>query len=121
MNPQTSRLYLEDIQQAIEKIERYITGFTYETFQEDEMAVDAVIRNVEIIGEAARNIPDDLRERYPEIPWKQIVGLRHIVAHKYFNVDLEIIWRITTENLPKTKSEILSMLADFDITSNTLT
>jgi uncharacterized protein with HEPN domain len=110
MKTSSSRLFLEDIQQAMDKVERYVSGLTYETFTANEMVVDAVIRNIEIIGEAARNIPDDLREKYPEIPWKQIVGLRHIVAHRYFNIDLDIIWKIVTENLPETKSAILSML-----------
>lgn len=114
MKTPSSRLFIEDIHQAMEKIERYIKGLTFEMFAENEMAVDAVLRNLEIIGEAARNIPENLRTRYAKIPWKRMVGLRHIVAHRYFNVDLDIVWQIITENLPETKSEILVIMKALD-------
>lgn len=71
-----------------------------ERFAEDDRTVDAVVRNLEILGETARQIPPDIRERYPEIPWRRVIGLRNIVVHEYFDVDVAIIWTIVQENLP---------------------
>jgi len=73
------------------------------------MIVDAVIRNLEIIGEAAKNIPNEICEQYTEIPWKKMIGLRNIATHAYFGIDLEIIWEIITKNLPETKGQIKKM------------
>jgi uncharacterized protein with HEPN domain len=98
--------------QAITKIERFTHGLTYENFEQNELVVDAVLRNLEIIGEAASNISDDVRLNYPNIPWKRMVGLRNIVIHAYFNVDLNIVWQIIQVNLPATKSHIEAMLDD---------
>ncbi|MEA2054623.1 MAG: DUF86 domain-containing protein [Candidatus Thermoplasmatota archaeon] len=103
-------IFIEDILEAMDKIGRYIEGSTYETFVGNEMVIDAVIRNLEIIGEAAKNIPDDAKEKYPDIPWKRMIGLRNITIHEYFGVDLSIIWKIITENLPETRSMIKTML-----------
>ena len=91
MKRRTYQLFVEDIVEAMDKIERYIKGLTYETFVENEMVVDAVLRNLEIIGEASGNIPEDTREKYSDIPWRRIIGLRNIAIHKYFGVDLAII------------------------------
>ena len=71
--------------------------------------MDAVIRNLEIIGEAAKNIPMRIRDKYPEVPWKRMIGLRNIVVHEYFGIDTHIIWRIAIYNIPETKPSILSM------------
>jgi len=106
----TYKMYVEDILESMNKIERYIHDLTYETFEKNDMVVDAVIRNLEIIGEASKNIPENEREKYPDIPWKKMVGLRNIAIHEYFGVDLTIIWEIITRNLPETRSEIESML-----------
>ncbi len=83
---------------------------TYEDFENDERTVDAVIRNLEIIGEAARNIPLELRDKYSDIPWRRIVGLRNVVIHDYFGVDLEIIWEIITKDLLDLKEKIKGIL-----------
>ena len=103
-------IYLEDMLEAMNKIERYIKDVDYEKFIQDEMMVDAVLNNVTIIGEAGTNIPEHVRGKYQEVPWKRIIGLRNIVVHKYFGVDLEIIWKIINENLPDTKPLIEKML-----------
>lgn len=92
MSQRSSRIFLEDIIQSADKIRHYTNGLEYDDFVRNEMVADAVLRNLEIIGEAAGNIPDDIRSRYPHIPWRRIVGLRNIVIHAYFNVDLNIIW-----------------------------
>lgn len=110
MTKRNYKMFIEDILESIEKIESYIKGLNYEKFTSKGMTVDAVIRNLEIIGEASRNIPDEMRERNPEIPWKKMVGLRNIATHAYFGVDLEIIWEIITKNLPETKNQIRKTL-----------
>ncbi len=107
-------LFVEDILEAMNKIERYLKGTTYETFAGSEMVVDAVIRNLEIIGEAARNISADAKGKYADIPWKRMIGLRNIVIHEYFGVDLSIIWEIVTRNLPQTKPQLIVMLKGLD-------
>jgi uncharacterized protein with HEPN domain len=76
------------------------------------LTVDAVIRNLEIIGEASKNIPPDIRSGYPDIPWGRMMGLRNIVSHKYFGIDLSIIWQIVTVNLLETKPLIERMIED---------
>jgi uncharacterized protein with HEPN domain len=76
---------------AISKVERFTAGLDYERFESNEMVIDAVVRNLEVIGEAARNIPPDLRARYTEIEWPRIIGFRNIAIHAYFVVDLQIV------------------------------
>jgi uncharacterized protein with HEPN domain len=110
MKRKTNRVFVEDILESMNKIERYIKGLTYELFLKNEMVVDAVIRNLEIIGEASKNIPEDIREKYPNIPWRRMVGLRNIALHEYFGIDLGIIWEIITKNLPETKPKIKMLL-----------
>lgn len=114
MRRRTYQLFVEDILEAMDKIERYIKGLTYEMFVKNEMVIDAVLRNLEIIGEASGNIPEDTREKYLDIPWRRMIGLRNIAIHKYFGVDLGIIWEIITRNLPETKPKVTAMLKSFD-------
>lgn len=76
-------VFVDDIMESVESIEEYIQGHTFETFQTNKMLFDAVIRNLEVIGEASKNIPDDIRERYEDIPWQRMVGLRNILIHEY--------------------------------------
>ncbi len=83
---------------------------TYEDFENNERTVDAVLRNLEIIGEAARNIPSELRDKYSDIPWRRIVGLRNVVIHQYFGVDIENIWEIITNDLSDLKEKVKSIL-----------
>ena len=75
----------------MDKIERYVKSLSFEEFAPNDLIIDAVLRNLEIIGEASRNIPDVIREKFTDIPWKRMTGLRNIVIHKYFSVDLSII------------------------------
>jgi len=104
------KLYVEDILQSMDRIERYTRGQTFERFRRSEMVADAVIRNLEIIGEAARSIPQEVRQRHPDIPWTRMIGLRNIAIHEYFGVDLGIIWEIVRRNLPETRSKIVALL-----------
>jgi|WetSurMetagenome_2_1015567.scaffolds.fasta_scaffold1050411_1 uncharacterized protein with HEPN domain len=100
------RLYLEEIVESMDKIERYMEGQSFDHFIQDEKLIDAVERNLEKIGEAASCLPDDLRNKYPEVPWKSMIGLRNIVIHHYFGVDREIIYQISIRNIPETKPKI---------------
>lgn len=102
-------LYLNDILESIEKILEYTEGIDFDEFCENSMVFDAVIRNFEIIGEAARNIPDNLRSKYPHIPWADMVGMRNILIHGYFGVDYSIVWN-TIGLLSKLKAEIAHIL-----------
>lgn len=112
MVKRTYRLYLNDIIQAMNKIEKYSQGLDYDSFVSNDMVIDAVLRNIEVIGEAAAQIPETLKQQYSHIPWKKIIGLRNIVIHEYFGVDLDNIWKIVTENIPDTKPHLVKMLED---------
>ena len=91
---------VHDILTAIEKIQRYTAGFSAEAFANDEKTVDAVVRNLMIIGEAAQHIPTDIQGRIPAIPWADMRGMRHRIVHDYLGVDRTIVWRTVTEDLP---------------------
>lgn len=103
-------MYLLDIQTAMLRIEEYIQGLSYSSFVKDYKTVDAVIRNFEVIGEASKNLPDSIKERYPEIPWSEMYLLRNKVSHEYFGIDYEIIWDIAFNYLPSNKLYIDSVI-----------
>jgi len=92
-------LRVNDILACIEKIQRYTAGLTLDQFRSDQMIVDAVIRNFEIIGEAAGSIPETIQEKYPELAWLEMRGMRNIMIHEYFGVSLPIIWHTITYDL----------------------
>jgi len=106
MSRRSSPLLVEDIWEAVEKIERYVSGMDHDAFVADEKTIDSVVRNLEIIGEAANRLPQNFRRQYPEINWPQIIGLRHRIVHDYFNIDIEIVWHIIHTDLPVFKSRI---------------
>ena len=92
-------LYLTDIIRAISKIQQYTSGMTYDDLLADDKTFDAVIHNLQIIGEATKQIPEAIRQKYPQIEWRKIAGLRDIIAHAYFNVNPKIVWNILTTKL----------------------
>lgn len=104
-------LLLDDIMLAIGRIGQYIQNVSFDVFSQDQKTVDAVVRNLEIIGEAANRLPDDFKEKYSEIEWYKIVGLRHRIVHDYFGIDLEIIWQILQKDLPAFR-DALSQIID---------
>lgn len=93
------KLRVTDILSCIEKIQSYTAGMSYEQFRQDERTIDAVVRNFEIIGEAAGYIPETIQEKYPELVWLEMRGMRNIMIHEYFGVSLPIIWRTITHDL----------------------
>ena len=109
-----SRLYLDDIFDAIEKIEDYVEGLSFEEFSADSKTVDAIVRNFEIIGEATKRIPLETKEKYPQIPWKMMAGTRDKLIHEYFGVNLQTLWKAVKEDLPPVKRAITSLLANMD-------
>ena len=104
--PRDFEVYLEDILQAIAKTRSYVAGETRVSLAQDSMRIDAVIRNLEIIGEAAKMIPESIRIEYPNVEWKKIAGLRDILAHHYFEVDLDIVWDIVQNKLPELERDL---------------
>lgn len=110
--PRDYRVYADDIIGAIEKIQRFTVGLDRETFSQDEKTFDAVIRNLEVIGEAIKKIPEDVRMRYPLVEWKKIAGVRDILVHEYFGIDVEIVWDILQQKLSPLESQMRQILAD---------
>jgi len=106
------RLYLEDILEAIQKIDSYLHGISFAQFNEDNMRIDAVVRNLEIIGEATKHIPPTMREKYPEIEWRKIAGMRDVMAHGYFAVNLNIVWDVVQHKLPDLKDHVVMLLRE---------
>ena len=99
-------VYIEDIQESISKIEEYTKAVSRDDFLSNTQVQDAVLRRLEIMGEAVKNIPDEFKNRYPEIPWKKIAGMRDVLIHAYFGVNLDRVWKIIEENIPHLKSEM---------------
>lgn len=94
--------YIEDIAEQIRKIEKFTAKITtVEDFRENEMAVYACIRALEIMGEAVKHVPDDFRQKYPQIPWRKIAGIRDVLIHAYFGVDVRVIWQTINISLPE--------------------
>ena len=106
-------LYLDDMLLSIQHIEEYIKDIDYPAFKKNYMIVDAVIRNFEIIGEAANNIPQHIKDKYPDLPWKKMYGLRNLISHEYFTIDYELIWEIATKDLPKNKATLINIISAF--------
>ena len=105
-------LYLQDVVVAADRVVSYVEGITRSKFQADQMRIDAVVRNLQIIGEAVKKIPDSIREGYPTVAWQEIAGLRNRVTHVYFEVDINIIWDVVQFELPMLKIQIQQILEE---------
>jgi len=112
MSKRPDRLLTEDILESISKIKRYTEGLDKSSFSEDEMIVDAVVRNFEIIGEAANRISEQVKTENPDVEWRRIIGLRNRIVHEYFGIDINILWTIIENNLDDLKQQIEYL--DFD-------
>ncbi|MEE8386628.1 MAG: DUF86 domain-containing protein [Dehalococcoidia bacterium] len=110
--PRDYKVYLEDVLQAITRVRRYTSGMSLETFSDDDKTVDAVVRNLEIIGEAVKKIPEQVRTGHPAVDWKKIAGLRDILIHAYFGVDVEIVWDVVRNGLPGLEQQVQAILLE---------
>jgi uncharacterized protein with HEPN domain len=104
------KLFIEDILEFIRLIKNYVENMGFDDFKNDRKTIDAVVRNFEIIGEASRFIPDDIKEKYENVDWKGIVGLRNRIAHEYFDISLRIVWHIVMEELPTLEDQMKEIL-----------
>ncbi len=102
-------LLVEDMLASVRKIEVYIAGLDHAAFLADEKTIDAVVRNLEVLGEAAKQLPEDFTSRHTSIPWNQIAGLRNRIVHDYFGLDLEIIWQIVHRDLQPLKALLAAL------------
>lgn len=108
----TYDIYLQDIVEAINRIESYVRDTTRSQFKTDRMRFDAVVRNLEVTGEAVKRVPDSIRENYPSVAWRKIAGLRDRLIHAYFDIDIDIIWDVVQSELPILKNEIQRILGE---------
>lgn len=112
MTPRQIVDYLHDILDAISAAQQFTTGMSFEEFEADQKTIFAVTRAIEIVGEATKSIPPELRANYPQIPWKSIAGMRDKVIHQYFGVKLRVLWDTVQQDLPTLQPVIAQMLND---------
>jgi len=105
-----TKVYLNDIYECILKIEEYLEGFSEERFYEDYEKQDSVLRRLEIIGEAVEQLPDEVKEKYPKIPWKDIAGTRDVLIHEYSGVNMRRIWKTVSKDIPELKKNVEKIL-----------
>jgi uncharacterized protein with HEPN domain len=110
MSEKSPRVYLEDILTSISRVEEYTKNLSFENFNKDQKTIDAVIRNLEVIGEAARNIPEEFSEKYSDLPWREMVVMRNKVIHEYFGIDINILWQTIKEDLPSLEIQVQNLL-----------
>jgi uncharacterized protein with HEPN domain len=107
-------LYIRDILQNMQEAAEFILGMSYEQFVNDKRTFNAVLRSIEVIGEAAKNVTDEVRSRYPDIPWKEMGGMRDKVIHFYFGVDKEVVWFVVKDRLPSLRPLIEKVLIEVE-------
>lgn len=108
------KLFVKDILDCIEKIDEFIGSMDFEKFTEDDKTKSAVVRKLEIIGEATKNIPKQIRQKYRELPWADMAGMRDKIAHFYFGIDYTIVWEVIKERLPEIKPIIQKILKEME-------
>lgn len=113
MRKKNPKIFLEDILESIERIEQYTKGRTKDEFLDDHEKQDAIMKRLEVIGEAVKNIPTEVKKKYPEILWKDIEGMRDVLIHEYFGVLMERVWGTAKNDIPKLKKQIAKLLEKF--------
>ncbi|GFP23049.1 hypothetical protein HKBW3S09_00516 [Candidatus Hakubella thermalkaliphila] len=108
------RLYVKDIFQAMESIEKFVEGMEFEDFKRDDKTLSAVIRKFEIIGEATKNLPDTIKEKYTMVPWKEMAGMRDRLIHFYFGIKHDLVWRTIKDVIPQVKPLMRKILEEFE-------
>ena len=106
MKTRTDELFAYDILECCQRIEEYLAGVTKQMFVDNLMLQDAVVRNIEIIGEASKSLSTEFRERFPKVEWRDIMRMRDKVVHHYFKLDLDVVWQTVTEDIPRLAKEI---------------
>lgn len=106
--------FVQDILDSINDVRDFIKGMDFEEFIKDKKTIYSVVRAIEIIGEATKNVPEEIRTKYPGVPWKKMAGMRDRLAHGYFGVDLEILWGTAKEDIPQLKVPVSKVLEDMD-------
>lgn len=106
------KIFLKHIQESIEKIERHIKGMSEDEFEDDIKTQDAIIRRIEIIGEAVKNLPSEFKKKHSEIEWREIAGMRDKLIHEYFGVNLNMVWEVIRKDIPKLKRQISELLEE---------
>lgn len=107
----SNRFFLGHIIDAVKQIRTYMSDVTETRFHQDRLLQDGVFRQLEIIGEACRNLPDEFHEQHPEIPWQEIIGLRNRLAHAYFSISVEIVWEVVVNELDSLEKNVTTLLA----------
>ncbi|MFO3796332.1 MAG: DUF86 domain-containing protein [Anaerolineales bacterium] len=113
MSKRTDREFLSDVLEAIRRIQAYTTGMTFEAFLGDTKTQDAVVRNLEIIGEATKRLSDEVRERYPTVPWKSMAGIRDRLIHHYFGISLDVVWEIVSIELGEVAAQVEEIVQEW--------
>lgn len=113
MSKREPLLYLQDILTSLSRIEDYTESLSFGDLNNDWKTIDAVVRNLEVIGEAAKNMPEEILEQYPNIPWSNMVSMRNKVIHEYFGVDMDILWKTVKEDLAPLKEQIEEIVKEY--------
>lgn len=108
-------VFAQHIVEAIEKIENYIRGFDVTMFERDGKTYDAVVRELEIIGEATRNLEEGFKDKFPDVPWSEIVGMRNKLAHDYWEIEVEVVWNAATIEAPLLREKLQKWLGGIDV------
>ena len=107
--------YVQDIVESINDIESFTKGIDFNDFIKDKKTINAVVRSLEVIGEASKKVPETIRKKYPALPWKQMAKMRDKLIHEYFGVDVEIVWKVVNDEIPPLKPLIQQILGEFKI------
>ncbi len=106
--------YLDDIIECIERVEKYLTGVDEPAFQTSQLLQDAVVRNLEIIGEAVKNLPEEVRQKQPQIDWRDITRMRDKLIHHYFRLNLQVVWATATQDMAPLKTAVTALLNELE-------
>lgn len=110
--PRDYRVFLDDILEASRAVLEYASGLSREQFFADRKTMQAVVWNLQVIGEAAKNIPHEIRSRYPDVPWRDMAGLRDVIVHQYFEIKLDVIWKVIQNDVPLVETRISAILEE---------